>query len=92
MLKVLNVYDPQCVIRSCMTDNGAMTTVKRLVSTGIDIESVEFTYAWKRSCCHEELKVDSFLSLLLKKTADLCHSSSRHSCQLVKYRASGRIQ
>jgi len=59
----------------CTTDNGAMPIVERLVPSGINIESVEFTPG-KVYAAIKKLKVggasgpDGFPPLLFKKTAD----------------------
>jgi len=59
----------------CTTDNGAIPTVERLVPSGVDIESVEFTPGRVHAAI-KKLKVgsasspDGFLPLLCKKTAD----------------------
>jgi len=59
----------------CTTDNGATPTVERLVPSGINIDSVEFTPG-KVYAAIKKLKVggasgpDGFPPLLFKKTAD----------------------
>jgi len=59
----------------CMTDNGAVPTVERLVPTGVDIESVDFTTG-KVHAAIKKLDVggssgpNGFPPVLFSKTAD----------------------